>query len=133
MLSKEHNGDYLPTKLIMEKFSHGLDSINLAPEFGQIETQVYLGEIKNTELFDIFFNICYNSKRWMKWVDASFKPMENKEKLINICGHYVLSQNDFLSEIKNHLRHDIDKTIKNRLTDKLNELYGRPKTQSNIL
>ena len=42
LLSKEHNGDYIPTSIIKEKFSLGLDSINIAPEFGLIETNTYL-------------------------------------------------------------------------------------------
>ena len=46
VLSKEHNGDYMPEKLINEKMSLGLDSINIAPEFGLIETETYLDKIK---------------------------------------------------------------------------------------
>lgn len=124
MISKEHNGDYLPIFLINEKFKCGLDTINIAPEFGQIETKTYLNEIKNEELFDTFFSICYNSKKWEKWVDKSFDPFNNKEKLINICGHYVLSDIRFLKEIKNNLRIDIDVVIKDNIKEKLKELYG---------
>jgi hypothetical protein len=120
--SKEHNGDYLPTQLVSEKFKAGLDSINIAPEFGQIETQTYLNEIKELDLFDKYFTICYNSKRWEKWVDKSFDPFQNKEKLINICGHYVLSQTDFLSEVKAKVRPDIDVVINEALTHRLDEL-----------
>jgi len=124
MLSKEHNGDYLPIDLIREKFKCGLDAINIAPEFGQIETRVYLNEIKNTYLFDAFFDICYNSKRWEKWVDKSFDPFNNEEKLINICGHYVLSQPDFISDIKKNVRDDIDFIIKKKMMERLEELYS---------
>lgn len=125
ILSKEHNGDYLSTNLIKEKFKLGLDAINIAPEFGQIETQIYLNEIKNTSLFDIYFNICYASRRWVKWVDPLFDPFNNKEKLINICGHYVLSTPYFLTQIKKNIRQDIDLKIKEAMNKKLEELYDR--------
>ena len=124
LISKEHNGDYLPVFLIHEKFRCGLDSINIAPEFGVIETKTYLNEIKNEQMFDEFFNICYLSKKWEKWVDSSFKPFENKERLINICGHYVFSDQRFILNIKNKLRVDIDAIVKNNIKSKLFELYG---------
>jgi len=124
MISKEHNGDYLPAYLIKEKFNCGLDCINIAPEFGQIETITYLNEISNSKIFDTFFDICYQSKKWEKWVDKTFNPIENKEQLIKICGHYVLSDKNFIKKIKNNLRSDIDTIIKNNIIQKLKELYG---------
>ena len=39
--SKEHNGDYISEELIKLKMDSGLDSINIAPEFGLIETDTY--------------------------------------------------------------------------------------------
>ncbi len=122
LISKEHNGDYIPSDLIKEKFRLGLDSINIAPEFGLIETQTYLDNIKDNNLLDIFFNICYNSKRWEKWVDDKFNPHENKIELIKICGHYILSNEEFQTQIKSNLK-DIDKKIKDNIKLKLNELF----------
>lgn len=123
LLSKEHNGDYIPIDLIKEKMLLGLDSINIAPEFGQIETKVYLNKIKNnTELFGILYKICYNSNRWKKWVNKNFNPENNKEELINICGHYILSSNEFISKIKSNFE-DIDLEIKMKIKEKLNELH----------
>jgi uncharacterized protein VirK/YbjX len=124
MISKEHNGDYLPVPLIKEKFNYGLDTINIAPEFGQIETNTYLNQINNQNLFEQFFDICYQSKKWEKWVDKSFDPFQNKEQLIKICGHYVLSNKNFIKKIKSNLHPDIDNIIKNNTIQKLKELYG---------
>jgi len=124
-LSKEHNGDYLPASLIKEKFSLGLDSINIAPEFGQIETKTYLEKIKNEkpELLDMLWAICYESRRWEKWIDNDFDPLKQKEELINICGHYVLSYPDFQKEIKSKFD-DIDEEIKNNIKKKLETLFN---------
>lgn len=123
VLSKEHNGDYIPIETIKEKFALGLDSINIAPEFGLIETQTYLDAIgDNKELFEKFWKICYLSNRWKKWVNSDFNPNENKIKLIKICGHYVLSNPNFISDIKSNFT-DIDNKIKNNVINKLNQLY----------
>ncbi len=122
LISKEHNGDYIPTELIKEKFKLGLDSINIAPEFGLIETNTYLSYIKDEKLLEIFFRICFESKRWEKWVDQSFNPMKNKIELIKICGHYVLSNKEFIEEIKSKLG-DIDIKIKRNIKLKLDELH----------
>ena len=124
LLSKEHNGDYIPVSIIKEKFDLGLDAINIAPEFGVIETQTYLDEIKDAKTIDRFWQICYDSKKWVKWVNPSFDPYLNKIDLIKICGHYVLSQPEFLSEIKSQFV-DIDSKIKNNVKNKLNKLYGQ--------
>ena len=59
LISKEHNGDYIPVEVIKEKFNLGLDCINIAPEFGLIETLTYLSEIKDDRLFERFWQICY--------------------------------------------------------------------------
>ena len=123
LISKEHNGDYIPVEVIKEKFDLGLDCINIAPEFGLIETLTYLSEIKNEKTFDRFWQICYDSKRWVKWVNPGFDPYVNKEQLIKICGHYVLTNPEFISEIKSQFP-NIDTKIKNNVTRKLKQLYG---------
>ena len=43
-LTKEHNGDWLSDSEIRDKFSTKLDAINIAPEFGMIETKVILNK-----------------------------------------------------------------------------------------
>ena len=124
ILSKEHNGDYIPVSVIHEKFDLGLDAINIAPEFGLIETQTYLDEIGSDEkIFDRFWQICYDSKKWVKWVNPGFDPYYNKKELVKICGHYVLSNLDFLNEIKSQFP-GIDDKIKTNITNKLKQLYG---------
>jgi hypothetical protein len=123
LLSKEHNGDYISLDLVREKFELGLNSMNIAPEFGLIETTTYLNEIKDKKIFDRFWQICYDSKKWVKWVSPSFDPYYNKEQLIKVCGHYVLSHLDFIQDVKANLP-ELDEKIKANIKLKLNELYG---------
>ena len=119
VLSKEHNGDYLSNQEIKDKFNIGLDSINIAPEFGQLETLCYLEHMGND--IEDYYQICYDSKRWEKWVDNDFVPEDNKEELIKICGHYVLSDKKFL-EIKPDINEKIKLTIKNKLRELCQEI-----------
>ena len=128
-ISKEHNGDWVSIELMREKFELGLDCINVAPELGQIETKAILKSISLIEdndrkefLFERFYNICLNSKKWIKWVSKDFKPEENKEKLINICGHYVFSYPEF-EDIKKQLP-NVEKQIKKDLVKKLHEYHS---------
>jgi len=122
LISKEHNGDYIPVSIIKEKFDLDLDSINIAPEFGLIETQTYLDNIKDDVIFNEYWRICYESKKWEKWVNQDFDPHVNKEELIKICGHYVLSNPNFIDNIKSKFP-NVDQQIKNNIKTKLNELY----------
>jgi hypothetical protein len=121
-LSKEHNGDYIPFNVIKEKFNFGLDSINIAPEFGLIETNTYLSIIDDDLIFDKYWKMCYDSKKWVKWVDEKFDPFNNKKELIKICGHYILSSDDFIEQIKSNITKDIDSIVKSNIKNKLNEL-----------
>ena len=112
--SKEHNGDYLSNKEYKDRFDLGLDSINIAPEFGQLETLCYLDEMGDD--IEDYYQICYDSKRWKKWVDNDFVPEDNKKELIKICGHYVFSDKKFL-DIKPNIDLKIKETIKGKLSE----------------
>jgi NDP-sugar pyrophosphorylase family protein len=123
LISKEHNGDWVDNKTILQKYNCGLECINIAPEFGEIETSIYLKYFKEYDLFDDFYNICFNSNKWKKWVSNSFIPHENKEKLILICGHYTFSYPSFI-KLKEKLKIPIDELISSAIISKLNDLYG---------
>lgn len=121
LLSKEHNGDYIPISVVRDKLALGLDAINIAPEFGLIETQTYLDIFKSEKFIDSFWKVCYDSKKWVKWVDNSFDPIASKLELIRICGHYVLAQPEFIALGYNSSW--TDNIIQQRVKLKLDELY----------
>jgi len=127
LISKEHNGDWVDNETILKKYNCGLECINIAPEFGEIETLVYLKYFKEYNLLDEFYDICFKSNKWKKWVSSSFIPENNKEKLILICGHYTFSYPSFLKLkeilIKNS-NINIDNLISDAIIEKLNNLYG---------
>jgi len=126
LMSKEHNGDYLTESFDVEmRFELGLDAINIAPEYGQIESEYYLEMCqKQPDLLDKLYFICYNSKKWEKWVSDISKI--SKEQMIITCCHYILSNVDFINEIKSHFP-DADKVIKQRIRTRLKLLNEQTK------
>ena len=113
LLSKEHNGDYLSVEDIKKRFSLGLNTINIAPEFGQIQTNIYIKNMNKEELKE-FYKICYNSGKWKKWVNESL--IKNESDIIRICGHYVFSDPDF-KKIKPNLESKIKSKVKQRVKE----------------
>lgn len=126
ILSKEHNGDYLTDSFDVEmRFQAGLDAINIAPEYGQIESEFYINVCKkNTELFETLYQICYNSGKWKKWIIDIQRV--TKEQLIMTCCHYVLSDSDFLQKIKAHFP-GADEKIQKNINSQLKLLYEQTK------
>jgi hypothetical protein len=121
--AKEHNGDWVSLDVQKRKEVLGLQYVNIAPELGELETEVVLSFLKkNPEDIQTFFKLCLDSGRWKKWVSEDFKPEENKEKLIRICGHYVFSHPIFQALVKKYL--GLDKAIRAKLRRKLMEIHG---------
>lgn len=118
-LSKEHNGDYLTLTEIKQKFELGLSAINIAPEFGSIESEVlwsgFVPEDKKK-----FVELIIASGRWKKWFSSSFNPEKNPELLTKMCGHYVFEEPEFL-EIKNKYP-DLNSQGLNKLESRISEL-----------
>jgi hypothetical protein len=83
---KEHNGDYLSSAAKEWRFRKGIDAINIGPELAQLETEVYLKYMTEEEK-DSFYEVCLASKRWERWITPEF-DINNKEMLIQVCGHY---------------------------------------------
>ena len=122
-ISKEHNGDYLSSDLIKEKFQLGLDCINIAPEFGKIESDIIakkLQERGDSYIFE-FFKICKDSNKWVKWVDKDFKPDNNVLETISICGHYVFSYPSF-KKLKQILGPDVYIDIKQAIQKRIEQI-----------
>lgn len=118
LISKEHNGDWVSMETIKKKKSLGLECINIAPEFGMIETKVILDCIKpNKEHYDKIYELCYQSEKWKKWVSVDFDYENQKDELILISCHYIFSNSEFQS-IKQNYKY-IDTKIHMALTNKL--------------
>ena len=121
LIAKEHNGDWVAMDIINRKASLGLTCINIAPEFGMIESKRILSAFKaNSEHYEKMYSLCFDSGKWKKWVSSDFDFTMMKDQLILITGHYVFSNEEFM-EIKKCYP-DIDAEINDCLLNKIYEL-----------
>ena len=124
--SKEHNGDYLTPDGIRKRFKLGLSALNIAPEFGVIETQCILEEILNhfdEESLNEFYKLCYESEKWVKWLPPSINCCTNEMKkhvIIRTSGHYVFASEDFKA-LKAKFP-GVDDKIRRRLRQRIEEI-----------
>jgi hypothetical protein len=116
-LSKEHNGDYLSNEDIRIRFKTGLDSLNIGPEIAQIETSTYLSRM-NDEQINLFYNVCLNSKKWIKWVDNNF-DLTNKTSLIMVCAHYNFTELQEILGTNTKINELVKEVIKNKVQELL--------------
>lgn len=129
LLSKEHNGDYLAIEDIKERFSIGLDAINIAPEFGTTESLMLINILSdNMEMDKLqkFYEICCESKKWEKWLPEINRDDLEKRKFYDflICktsGHYHFTNKEILSWKEDS---NIDDAIKSLLHQKFINLLS---------
>jgi D-tagatose-1,6-bisphosphate aldolase subunit GatZ/KbaZ len=118
---KEHNGDYLADYIILDHPSLSITAMNVAPEFGYIETKAYLElirleekEVQNgrlehpSNLKRVMSEEAVNSGRWKKWligddihlsVEEILEEEELVETICEICGHYTYEQEEVKQEM----------------------------------
>jgi tagatose-1,6-bisphosphate aldolase non-catalytic subunit AgaZ/GatZ len=89
---KAHNTDYLSNEALQSHPKLGIHAVNIAPEFGVIETKSIVQVLTENNLIklrDDFLKISYESNKWEKWM-VKKSSASNYEKSI-IAGHYVFS------------------------------------------
>lgn len=106
---KEHNGDYLSNPILLEHPVIGLDAMNVAPEFGLVETEALLELATAEEKFTpkaeqsniraILAKHAVEGQRWRKWmvgdkgkytVEQIMQDEEDVKLITSMCGHYTL-------------------------------------------
>jgi hypothetical protein len=121
ILTKVHNGDYLSNSAISSHPNMGFHAINVAPEFGVVETRAILSWLSknNLEKFTSeFLEIAYKSQKWKKWILPNSKITKNDKAII--AGHYILATKEF-SDLKRKIlqqvsnKNDFDDFVKNEI------------------
>ena len=75
----------------------------------------------NEDLFEEFFQLCYQSGKWKKWFNKDFFLTEfNKHVIIRVSGHYVFSDPNMLI-IKERFP-NLDNKIKENLNKRISEV-----------
>lgn len=120
---KEHNGDYLDDSVLLKHPALGITGMNVAPEFGTVETQAYLklldiedelykdGFLDNkSNLREIMTEEAVKSGRWKKWMVDGKDQLEPERILADselsyliteISGHYTFNNKSVKAEIQN--------------------------------
>ena len=123
VMMKAHNCDYLSNTALQYHPKLGIHAVNIAPEFGVIESKSIYEILKNnnlTNLLNNFLNLSYNSNKWNKWMKKNSNATRKEKSLIS--GHYVFATDEFqhiYSEAKIFLKKkkiNLDKMIKKELT-----------------
>jgi hypothetical protein len=94
VMLKQHNSDYLSDFSVSLSYDLGIDALNLAPEFGLVETAELLSLLERYRLDDEkkAFSVCaLNSGKWEKWLPTSGEPVADLDKIL-VSGHYVFNE-----------------------------------------
>lgn len=108
---KEHNGDYLSNEILLEHPIIGVTAMNVAPEFGLVETEAFLELVKTEEKFikseecsrlaEKISEAAVRGERWRKWMvgqkrEASVETIlgdaQDVALITKMCGHYTLNE-----------------------------------------
>jgi hypothetical protein len=103
---KEHNGDYLSDGSIATRAKWEIGGVNIAPEFGVLETRTLLSlssELGLHDVRDAMLQIFYESMKWEKWLADSSEATELDKSVI--AGHYSFADPAFLEQ-KSMLAHE---------------------------
>lgn len=92
VLLKAHNADYLHESTWRQLIDAGADALNVAPQFGVLETRTLLRSMRALgygDAADEIVEIAVASNRWSSWTDAphSLSYIAKAE----LAGHYVFS------------------------------------------
>ena len=126
VMMKAHNCDYLSNTALQYHPRLGIHAVNIAPEFGVIESKSFSQIMKNnnlTNLSDRFLDLSYKSNKWNKWMKRNSLATKKEKSLIS--GHYIFSTEEFqyiYLEAKNFLQKkkiDLNKLIKRDLSKSL--------------
>ena len=111
IMSKIHNADYITDNSIKLHKKIGVHGLNIAPEFGVVETISFLKILDDNKLIQYkkqFVSLAYDSKKWKKWMIKN-SDTKKLDKAI-IAGHYIFSTPEFI-EIKKNCEKIIGKKI----------------------
>ncbi len=121
LLLKEHNLDYVPSSVLKQHRKCKIDSANVAPEFGVVETKRFIHTLKKhrkRKFLTRFGEIATQSGRWKKWV------MSVDADKVLVAGHYVIAHPEVqemyaevqkVTDLEGHIKNDIQGAILNYL------------------
>lgn len=122
-LFKEHNADYFTKDDINQRIQAGIDSLNIAPQLGKIQTDI-LKDLSPIELWQKFSDLVYSKNYWKRWVAEG---VTDQNIAVSVSGHYCFNSDEYRNILA-----AIDATkFNNLLSAKIIELLEFYKTFDN--
>jgi hypothetical protein len=120
LLFKEHNADYFTQEQLEQRVDAGVDSLNIAPQLGKIQTDL-LKEFAPADLWTAFSNVVYSKNYWQRWVDEG---VTDQDIAVSVSGHYCFNSDEYKNIIA-----AIDYTLfKMKLKEKIDNLLDHYKS-----
>jgi hypothetical protein len=119
ILLKEHNCDYLNLEQIKLRREYGINAINIAPEFGVIQSNLTYNISKRLGLdkeINDFKKFVLKKQKWKKW---DYNNENNLTKFFT-AGHYHFGTQKYKNIIKKinkklNFQFNLNRTIENNL------------------
>ena len=90
-LFKEHNADYFTAEDIQNRINAGVDSLNIAPQLGKLQTDT-LKEFAPQDAWDKFADYVYSQNKWQRWVAPG---VTDKDLAVSVSGHYCFNSDEY--------------------------------------
>ena len=117
-LFKEHNADYFNKDDLLDRRKAGVDSLNIAPQLGTIQTAV-LKEFSPVHLWDKFSDVVYSANKWQRWVKDPKHATKNQA--VDVSGHYCFNSNEYKEIVNNIDNQEFNNTLTKKITSLIND------------
>ena len=126
VLLKEHNDDYLSEYEIQQRWEAGIPSMNVAPEFGVIESRVFASMCMDKgrkDLLSRFISLSVKSGKWKKWMVDGMHASEYEKGMI--AGHYVFAKPEFIEMKKEIGEQEFNSRARQELYSRMDFYCGK--------
>jgi hypothetical protein len=91
LLFKEHNADYFSTDDLTKRANAGIDSLNIAPQLGKIQTTI-TQQHADKDAWAKFADYVYQQGYWKRWVSDQGQDRENA---VAVSAHYCFATPEY--------------------------------------
>jgi len=114
-LFKEHNADYFTEQDLKNRVEAGIDSLNIAPQLGKIQTDL-LKELAPIDLWNKFADYVYAQNKWQRWTNGN----ADKDVAVSVSGHYCYNSDEYKAILSAIDKNAFNAELKNRIDNLLN-------------
>ena len=113
-LFKEHNADYFVAADIEQRIAAGVDSLNIAPQLGKLQTDL-LETFAPRDLWQQFSDAVYAENRWQRWTNGS----TDQALATSVSGHYCFNTPEYQAIIAAIDSAEFQRKLEQRITELL--------------